>query len=91
MKRYADRQLIQVLWTDSASTDAWMHTADAVEQMKLGAVWTVGWVIHEDEDRVVLAASHFEDWEQVGEVIAIPKAMIRTTVHLRDLDEEPAA
>jgi hypothetical protein len=94
--RYRNRELIQVEWIDSASTDAWLPTAEAEKQVTLGRVWTTGWVIHEDADRVVLAGSHFDDWEQVGEVIAIPKAMIRTTSHLKiDLsqvvEDEPAA
>jgi hypothetical protein len=76
-----ERPLVCIEWIDSASTDAWMTIADASDQIALHPVWTTGWVISEDADRLLLAASHAEDWSLVGEIIAIPKPMIRTRWH----------
>ena len=90
-----ERPLVCVLWIDSASNDgSWMTIPEASEQIQLNHIWTTGWIIAEDEDRLLLSASHAEDWELVGEVIAIPKAMIRVRWHPSadpSVDEEDAA
>ena len=65
-----------VHWIDSAATADWTDTVDAAHHLPLSRVRTVGWVIEEDEERILVAASHLEDWSQVGELITIPRAAV---------------
>ena len=64
-----------VTWLDIVSHDgAWMDIEEAKEY-KPHPIQTVGWIIEEAEDYIVLASSR-DNEELVGSVCAIPKSVI---------------
>ena len=70
--------LVIVRWIDIASHDgAWMDYSDAVT-MKPIQVETVGWVIKENPEYIVVAASISPDKEEsvTGSINAIPRGCI---------------
>jgi hypothetical protein len=71
--------LVQVLWLDSADpNDSWVRASDWSEVGQLDCV-SVGWLIGEDSEAVVLA-SHISDPEEevprANGIMAIPKRAI---------------
>ena len=69
-------QCESIHWIDSAATAEWSDTDKAATDLQFSRVRTVGWVIEEDGERILVAANHLEDWSQVGELITIPLAAI---------------
>lgn len=64
-----------VTWLDIVSHDgAWMDISEAKEY-KPHPIQTVGWVIEDAEDYIVLVSSK-DNEELVGSVCAIPKSVI---------------
>jgi len=71
---------VLVRWTDIASHDgAWMDLEDA-KALKPGQMQTLGWVIKETPDYIVVASTIDQDEDIVGSVNAIPRTVITEIV-----------
>lgn len=81
------QQLVRLEWLDSEVSSGWSDGAD-FETVKLRRVTSVGWVIAETDDALVLAA-HIQlekdgTLDVVSDAMTIPKVAI---VNLRKLRE----
>lgn len=80
--------IVEVAWVDSEHDAEWSTLADVLEnQEKTLECRSCGYLIHEKEDRIVLATSvgmaKDEDEEQISAYITIPKRSILWTKELR--------
>lgn len=82
------RQLELVNWVDSHSSGGtWIEAHRLAEEMPIQRITTLGWVEFEDDDWLIVSASHDEKWESVGEVLSIAKVAItnRTQVKVDEM------
>jgi len=71
--------LVEVVWEDTTNVAAWQTRAELVEwaQARGWIAHNVGYLVHEDDDCVVVAARIVEDEERhVGLAERIPKRAI---------------
>ncbi len=66
--------IVLVHWLDSALDDSRWCSRDEAQSLEPASCLSVGWLMALDEDRLVLAASWSPD--EVGEVVAIPRACV---------------
>jgi hypothetical protein len=74
-----ERTLLRVSWTDSTNVAGGWHDEEDLHQFAADGAWectNTGWLVHEDETCLVLAARMTDDGKQVGLVERIPKAAI---------------
>jgi hypothetical protein len=72
-----DYKLVQVTWNDAGSHDSWVSLKDIVEDKSMECI-SVGWLVSDRPDRLVLVASMDlqTDQELVSGHVTIPKAVI---------------
>lgn len=76
-------KLVRVLWNDAESHDTWVQLGDVLKD-KTMEVSSVGWLVHDNPDRVVIVASMdlAAGSEQVSGHLQIPRQMVREIVEL---------
>ena len=76
-------QLVRVVWVDIQSCDEpWIDLKEA-KAMKPIEMTTVGYMLEESKDHVVVVSTVCSDKESVGSVNAIPRGVIRCVTPLR--------
>lgn len=70
-------KIVKISWTDS---NRYMYQMELDEEVTTTTIETVGWLVSEDEDQVVLAQDIIED--DIRGVIVIPKVCIVETREL---------
>jgi hypothetical protein len=79
-------KLTRIKWVDAVTESAPGWKAEAgFMQAKLSIAESVGWVIHEDDQLIVLVGSR-NDAKQVDGDVTIPKAWIMEQVELEDVE-----
>ena len=69
--------LERIRWVDSHSAGGvWLDVQTLREEMQITVIETIGWVMHDEDDRLIVACSRSENGDQVGEVICIVKAAV---------------
>lgn len=79
--------IVLVVWTDTISNSGWKQAEDIDDWTKENTwlVHTVGYLIRETEEFVVIAASWAMEEKQYGSLIKIPRAWAKV-IPLTDLD-----
>ena len=82
-----DLQYALVTWVDAESHPGWIDSSD-IKTTTAATVYTVGWVVRQDDQLVAVAQSTSRD-EGVSEdhlctIQYIPRAMVRKVKPLRD-------
>ncbi|MGD9682613.1 MAG: hypothetical protein AB7W16_15605 [Candidatus Obscuribacterales bacterium] len=77
----SEYKIVQVFWTDSQTPNVvgWMDQNEISHEPS--SIETVGYLIHEDDESVTIAASVSND-DLVQGVIVIPKAVITSSCDL---------
>lgn len=78
-KPWASRKLVQVEWSDAFSSPGWVEVADALATGDK-IIYTVGYLLAANSRRVTLFMSQSENDSEVGNVMVIPRAMVRRIV-----------
>lgn len=79
-------KLVEILWLDSEQNAEWAKLEDVLADQGSLECKSVGYLVADKEDRVVLASSISADEtyeEQVSHYITIPKASIQSIKELR--------
>jgi hypothetical protein len=78
------REPVLIEWIDANSIDAWVEIADLERHLPVESMYhqSVGWIMVDSPERIILAASRAEAGDKVGEVITIPRVAIRATYSL---------
>jgi len=75
-------KIVFVVWLDAASNDSWTATEGAMEQ-QLHEIHTVGHLISENEQKIVVGLSKDLIGDSVSNYIAIPKVWIKDRKELK--------
>lgn len=78
-----------VEWVDSAMVHGWSAGADLERNIGVGMCKTVGFLVHEDTDKIVLAlnAAVDEKTAPFGEIISIPQLCVRKHCAVKIMDD----
>ncbi len=76
------RKIICVDWDDAAHTDGWRHAERIAEDTPLRCR-TIGFVMSETKDKIVLAQNLSLEQPTGSEAMTIPKSLIRRRRRLR--------
>lgn len=80
---------VYIIWLDACSGEDWIDLAEAVKE-PLAEIHSVGFLMHKNQDRVLLALNIDQTNAKVSQYIAIPQRWISTIVELRS-DQQPRA
>ena len=85
-KKYklADMKMVRVDWLDAMSDDnTWQEISELTKQT-LKPVTSVGWILTENKDNIILVSSFDEDAQMGGGGCTIPKACVKRIVQLKE-------
>ena len=69
---------VVVVWSDHYSTSDWQPLVNAIESAEADALnVSMGWLLDESDDRVVLALTRSIEDDRVSDVLVVYKAAIR--------------
>ena len=71
-----------VTWVDSASVDGWGPLKKRRKEKPV-EIWSVGWIVHEDDDRLVMVSHRADETKEAGGTWAIPRACVKSVVRLK--------
>jgi len=69
------RKMLYIEWVDSLGQSHWQFKSD-IEERSVTKVITVGIVVHEDKEQLVIAHSQSLDTDEWNSAIHIPKCCI---------------
>jgi hypothetical protein len=72
----AQKRAVFVTWVDSSGAGHWMDADFAASKVRAGPIYTVGYVLREDDEEIVLVQSLDFDNDNVGHTLAIPKVAV---------------
>lgn len=75
-------KIVLVEWIDSFGSHAWIPRIDAMET-KPSKCYSVGYLLKEDENYIVLSQSYDPQVENVGNVLSIPVKVVISMTQLR--------
>ena len=76
-----DRQVVMLEWQDACSVDEWSDEVEA-RVARLASIVSVGFLVAEHEDRIVLALNWDSDNKSYSQFIAVPKPWVLKQVSL---------
>ncbi|MCA1571310.1 MAG: hypothetical protein LC798_13520 [Chloroflexi bacterium] len=82
----ADMVAAFVSWSDSAITQYVQESAEHAASRTPIVVETVGWVVAEHDDRIVLAMDRFPDEGEVRSILVIPRSAIINVAALGNVE-----
>lgn len=78
-------KLVRVEWLDPRSEGGWIWVTDSDETFNVDlSCWTVGWIVKEDSERLMVAGSLQKggNSDQYGDLFVIPKCVIKEIITL---------
>ena len=78
--------LLRLVWLDATGWSRWMDAADFLAEevpKESGRCETVGWLVHEDEQKLIVASSRSVNGSIDG-ILQIPKGMILKRTRLKE-------
>ena len=75
-------QPVYVSWSDAVSQDEWVEL-DEAKKLKPHAISTLGWLIHEDKDCVIVCLNIDLHRPGSSQMISIPRAWIHKMTKLK--------
>ena len=79
-------KLYLIKWNDSATMRGWFDKRDMPKEATPLECVTVGWVVRENDDEIVLAASRNED--QWGGLWIVPRSCVYLKLELNVAEDE---
>lgn len=79
-KALEEYPLVDVRWTDSCSDGNWRYTSDIGEETT--DITTVGYIVKDEENYIVIAQSLCKDPKLVCNTMAIPRGCIKEIITL---------
>lgn len=75
-------KILYVIWLDHCSVSSWMDREEAIKTADMAEIHTVGWLIHEDKDKLVLALNIDSSNDNVSDAITIYKKCITERIEV---------
>lgn len=78
-------RMVLVKWIDSGGDGRWLNRNDILEHGGLASCESVGWLIHEDDEKIILGLSlnRSTQNDDVQGYMAIPKVAVSSVIDLR--------
>lgn len=76
---------VLVVWEDAVSDDSWVDSDDR-DDLDPHQIHSIGWLLHENANRILIALSLDNTRNGASQRLAIPKAWIQKIVHLPELE-----
>jgi len=80
-KRHSIAKIVEITWHDAASSNRWMTAEEALDSA-LGTVRTVGRIVKQDAEKVIIVGSVCPGNQNLSEVVAIPAPWV---IEIQDL------
>jgi hypothetical protein len=68
-------EVMHLIWIDSESTNEWTEVSNL--NSKLTEIHSVGFLVHQDKERYVLAVSYDSDNDAANGIMYIPKKAVK--------------
>ena len=68
-------EIVEIHWVDSWVRGGW-DSRESYSETQVGNITRVGFLLHQDEDKIILVQSVGKDPEQVSDCIVIPKGCV---------------
>ena len=80
-----DKPLVLVTWLDAKDGQTGWHSIVDIEKEKLATCYSVGWLMVQNNEKVIIMAdySEVEEDKEGGRHIAIPNGWVKSIIHLR--------
>ncbi|KKN01443.1 hypothetical protein LCGC14_1127690 [marine sediment metagenome] len=75
------KTVIKITWRDCTSQHGWYSQQEAIE-IHLESIQTIGWLVEENEDVVIIGVSLAEDGK-IGNITIIPRGCILKMVKVQ--------
>jgi hypothetical protein len=72
-----------VTWIDAVSEDSWTDIEEA-KKIHPPTMKTLGYLLHQDEHRIVVAASYDEENHSVASIYSIPLTWVLNTITISE-------
>ena len=82
--KLTDMKMVMVDWLDAMSDDNTWQELDELAKQTLKPVTSVGWILTENKDNIILISSFDEDAQMGGGGCTIPKACVKRIVQLKE-------
>ena len=76
------RKALLIYWEDPTSYAPWQTIKEA-SSLSCAEQWSLGWLVHEDKDKLVLALTFADEREEVSDKIVLPQGCIKSRVEVK--------
>ena len=80
-------KMVRVTWNDAATYDCTFNS-ESFGLVKSWPAQSVGWLVRETLEEVVLAQTHFYENEELKSFIVLPRGMVVSIENLFDVRDE---
>ncbi len=80
-----DMDLVKVDWLDAMSDDNTWQDIKELKEQKLRPVECVGWILHQDQEKVILISSFDDESKMGGGGTVIPRCCIIRMTELKGM------
>ena len=80
-----DMDLVRIEWLDAMSDDNTWQQIKELKAQNLRPVECVGWILHQDQDKVITISSFDEDTQMGGGGTTIPRCYIVRMTQLTEV------
>ena len=81
----SELDLVKIEWLDAMSDDNTWQNIKELKEQKLRPVEFVGWVLHQDHDKVITISSFDEELQMAGGGTTIPRSCIVRMIKLKEV------
>ena len=79
-----EMDLVKIEWIDAMSDDNTWQPIKELKEQKLRPVEFVGWLLHQDQEKVITISSFDEDTQMGGGGPTIPRSCIVRMIQLKE-------
>jgi len=81
----SELDLVKIEWLDAMSDDNTWQPIKELKAQKLRPVEFVGWIIHQDDDKIITISSFDEETQMGGGGTTIPRCCIVRMIQLKEV------
>jgi hypothetical protein len=81
----SEMDLVKIEWIDAMSDDNTWQDVKELKAQKLRPVEFVGWILHQDQEKVITISSFDEESQMGGGGTTIPRSCIVRMIQLKEV------
>jgi hypothetical protein len=79
-----EMDLVKIEWLDAMSDDNTWQDLKELKEQKLRPVECVGWILHQDQEKIITISSFDEESQMGGGGTTIPRSCIVRMIQLKE-------